>query len=143
MKLYRLKQGTTLVLPELSYQINGVLFAVHNALGRFASERQYADAIARTLTDAGIPFRREVDVRFESSLGPFRGNRIDFVINDQIVLELKAKTALEPKDYAQVKRYLTALQCPLGILVNFRSRLLQPRRVLNPQFVDSNPLVDS
>lgn len=143
MTAYRLKHETTLVLPELSYQINGVLFTVHNALGRFASERQYADAIALTLTAANLSFRREVEVRLESSLGSFRGNRVDFVIGDALILELKAKTALEPKDYAQIKRYVTALQCKLGILVNFRARLLQPRRILNPAFVDSNPSVDS
>ncbi|MBI4434447.1 GxxExxY protein [Candidatus Uhrbacteria bacterium] len=143
MPTYRTQRTTRLVLPELSYQVTGVLFEVHNALGRFASERQYASAIASTLTSANLAFQREVEVRLESPLGSFRGNRVDFVICGVLVLELKAKTALEPKDYAQTKRYITALKCPLGILVNFRARLLQPRRILNPQFVDSNALVDS
>lgn len=143
MSVYRIQRETKVVLPELSYQITGILFSTHNALGRFASERQYAIAIARALTEARIPFQQEVEIRFESSIGTFRGNRADFVIDQQLVLELKAKTALEPKDYAQTKRYITALKCRLGMLVNFRSHLLQPRRILNPQFVDSNPLVNS
>ena len=58
-------------------------------------------------------------------------NKVDFLIEDKIILELKASRMLTKEDYYQAKRYLVALHKELGILVNFRQRFLTPKRVLN------------
>lgn len=61
----------------------------------------------------------------------FGRHRIDFFIDNKIVLELKCKRVITKEDYYQIKRYLNVLDERLGLLVNFRDRYLKPRRILN------------
>lgn len=58
-------------------------------------------------------------------------NKVDFLVENKIILEIKAKRILTRDEYYQVKRYLTALNKKLGILVNFRQKFIQPKRILN------------
>jgi GxxExxY protein len=120
-----------LIYPELSYKINGILFAVHNELGQFRNEKQYCDLIEYYLKKLKIKYEREkkLPISFENE---FEGrNKIDFLIDDKIILEVKSKRFLSKEDYYQVKRYLTSLNKKLAILVNFRSRYIKPKRILN------------
>lgn len=120
-----------IIYPELSYQLNGILFAVHNGLGRFCNEKQYADAIEKYLSLHGVPYERE-KVLPASFAGEQEGrSKVDFLIDGKIVLEVKAKRMFEKPDYYQTKRYLTAMERKLAILVNFRDKYLKPKRVLN------------
>lgn len=126
-----MKNFSKLIYPELSYKITGILFAVHNELGRFCNEKQYADAIERYFKKLKIRYEREkiLPPSFEEEL---RGrNKIDFLIEDKIILEIKAKRLLIKDDYYQTKRYLLALNKKLGLLVNFRDKYIKPRRILN------------
>lgn len=119
------------IYPELSYQLTGVLFAIHNDLGRFCNEKQYCDAIEIYLKKNRINYEREyiLPPSFESEL---KGrNKLDFVVEGKIVLEVKAKRIVEKSDYYQTVRYLKATNKKLGIIVNFRDRFIKPRRVLN------------
>lgn len=122
---------TRIIERERSYLLNGLLFRVHNELGRFCVELQYADALEQLLGQNAIRYEREkiLPISFEGER-PGR-NRVDFLVDDRIVVELKAKTLLERQDFTQVLRYLEAMRCRLGILVNFREKALKPRRVLN------------
>ncbi len=120
-----------IIYPDLSYTLCGILFDVHNELGRYNNEKQYYDLIGSSLNKKNIRFEREkiLPISFE---GEVKGrNIIDFLVEDTIVLEIKAKRILEREDYYQVQRYLKALNKKLGILVNFRTRYLQPKRILN------------
>lgn len=120
-----------LVYRELSYKINGILFAVHNELGRFCNEKQYCDLIEKYLKKFDLKYEREkvLPPAFENEL---KGrNKIDFLIEDNIILEVKAKKITITEDYYQTKRYLAALNKKLGILVNFRKKFIIPKRVLN------------
>ena len=56
---------------------------------------------------------------------------IDFIIDDKIIIELKAKKIILKDDYYQTQRYLHALNKKLALLVNFRNRYLKPIRVIN------------
>ncbi|MCR4328836.1 MAG: GxxExxY protein [Patescibacteria group bacterium] len=118
-----------LVHPELSYTITGICFNVHNTHGRYAREKQYCDAIEEKLKETGIPYRREFPIGDT-------GNFVDFLIDDKVVLEAKAKRIVTKEDYFQVQRYLQVTQVKLGLLVNFRSEYLKPLRVLR---VDKTP----
>ena len=122
---------SSLIYGDLTYQLNAVFFTVHNELGRYCSEKQYADRIAQELRNRNIPFQREyvLPPLFEGEQ-PGR-HRVDFLIADVVVVECKVKRMLERSDYDQVLRYLGVLNCKLGMLVNFRQRTLTPRRVLN------------
>ena len=126
-----LQMQNKIFYPELSYQVTGILFAVHNELGRFCNEKQYADGVEKHLQDDGLAYEREkiLPISFD---GETAGrNKIDFWIEDAIILELKAKRILTKEDYYQTKRYLVTLKKKLGILVNFQQKYLTPKRVLN------------
>ncbi len=116
---------------DLSYKVCGVLFAVHNELGRLRNEKEYADATEKYLKVFNLPYEREKHLppSFEGE-SPNR-NRIDFIVDDKIILEIKTKRMLERTDYFQVKRYLVAMNKKLGLLVNFRDKYIKPRRILN------------
>lgn len=120
-----------IIYPDLSYKINGILFAIHNQLDRFCNERQYSDAIENNLENLKIKYEREkvLPPSFEGEL--VGRNRIDFIIEEKIVLEIKAKRLIEKEDYYQMKRYLEALNKKLGIIVNFRDKYIKPKRIIN------------
>lgn len=122
---------TEIVHKELSYKINGILFTVHNELGRYRNEKQYGDLIEWYLQNLQIPYKREfvLPVSFNQERGG--RNKLDFIIDNTIILEIKAKTFLEKSDYYQTKRYLTSLNKRLAVLVNFRQKYLAPKRIVN------------
>jgi len=119
-----------IIEKELSYKLNGIFFKIHNILGRFAKEKQYADALENELKKADIKYRREV---FLDVFGK-KSNIPDFIIEDKILLEIKRKPTNTKEDYQQVKRYLESTNIKLGILVNFGLEYLKPKRILNSKF---------
>ena len=123
--------GTEIIYPELSYELTGACFKVHKELGRFKSERSYADALEVKLQEKGIGYERE-----KALLPSFKGERErrnvpDFIIEGIIILDAKAKRALSRDDYFQMKRYLSSAHLRLGILVNFQEIRLYPKRIVN------------
>jgi len=128
-----MRNFTKLIYPELSYKVNDVLFAVHNKLGRFCNKQQYADAVEQYLQELGMKYEREVILPPSFEKETKGRNKMDFIIDNRIILEIKAKKFLTNEDYYQVKRYLTALNKKLGIIVNFRKKFIQPKRILNSQ----------
>lgn len=127
----RTTQTGKVVYPDLSYRINGILFRVRKQLGRFRNEKQYCDAIEVALKEAGIYYEREkvLPPSFEGEAGG--RNRVDFLIEDKMVLEIKAKPFLTKNDYYQTQRYLVALEKKLALLVNMRRYYVNPKRILN------------
>jgi GxxExxY protein len=120
-----------LIYAELTYQLRGLLFEVHNTLGKYCNEKQYSDAVENRLKAKKIVYKREfvLPISFE---GENEGrNKIDFLINNQLVLEVKAKRIISREDYYQVQRYLHALNKKLALLVNFRSPYLHIKRIIN------------
>lgn len=112
-----------ILYPELSYDIFGILFEVHNNIGRYAKEIQYSNLLEKILLTNNINCKRELTIGDSQ-------NRIDFLIDDKIILEIKAKQSLQGKDYTQLQRYLQEGTIDLGILVNFRQRYLSPKRII-------------
>lgn len=127
----RMEENGKLIHKELSYKINGILFDVHNELGRFRSEKEYCDGIEKKLKIFKIDYLREKILPPSFDGEQLGRNRVDFLIDDKIILEIKTKKAIERADYYQALRYLSALSMKLAVLVNFHQRYLTPRRVLN------------
>lgn len=124
-----------LIEKELAYVIRGVLFEVHNELGKYRNEKQYCDALVFKFQSRSIKFEREkvLDSSFE---GEFKGrNRVDFIIEDKIILEIKTIPYLSRNEYNQCLRYLTSSDKELALLVNFRSDSCIIKRVLNPNLI--------
>lgn len=120
---------TKIILKELSYQINGLLFKVHNELGRFSREKQYGDALEKLFTQEKVRFQREKELPIELVDNQYT-NKVDFLIEDKILLDLKARSVVSKEDYYQMNRYLEASGCDLGLIVNFRNKYLKPIRVI-------------
>lgn len=125
MRMYtnNTNQDTKIIYKELSYRINGILFKAHNKLQRFCREKQYADTIELLLKDAKITYTRES----KTSLN----NVPDFIIDNKIILEIKATPFILREHFNQTQRYLQDSGMKLGILVNFRSKYLKPIRIIH------------
>ncbi len=112
-----------LIYPELSYNTTGILFTVHNELGSYAREKQYGDRVETLLKEKGFSYKREIAISNS-------GNIVDFIIENKLALELKAKRILTKEDYFQLQRYLQESRLKLGLLVNFRNKYIKPVRVI-------------
>ena len=80
-----------LAYPELSYKICGILYNIRNSLGRYCSEKQYGDAFEEELKNQNIAYSRELFLeKFFEGEKPNR-NKVDFLINDKIIINLNVK----------------------------------------------------
>ena len=117
------KVNEKVIHPELSYQITGILFSVHNELGPYAREKQYGDLIEEKLKEFKIPYTREISIGNS-------GNILDFIVDKKIVLELKTARILTREYYRQIQNYLQQTKLDLGLLVNFRNKYIKPARII-------------
>jgi GxxExxY protein len=119
---------------NLSYRLTGLLFKTHKDLGHYRNEKQYADYFEKLLKDQEIKFAREYSF-LDQQYGQNKIRCIcDFIIEDKIILEFKAKNFITKEDYYQTRRYLVTLNLELAIIVNFRQVRLAPKRVLNGEY---------
>lgn len=120
-----------IIYPELSYQVMGAVFEVHNALGPGFLESLYEEALAYEFELRGIPCekQREIVVRYKGrEVGK---HRLDFVVDGKIILELKAVSELTDVFRKQTTSYLKATGLKLGILINFSTPSVDYERIAN------------
>lgn len=128
-----LQINKNILYPELSYKICGLCFYLHNKLGRYRNEKQYADALEGSLKENKIKYVREKALPSSFKGERKRRNIPDFIIDDKIILEIKAKPLIIKEDYFQMRRYLISYKKELGLITNFRQKYLYPKRILNPK----------
>jgi len=119
-----------IVYPKLSYQIMAAIFDVHKALGPGFLERIYKRALVEELTNRGLKVEEEKMfpvIYNDKNIGT---HRLDIVIEDKVVIELKAVDRFSVHHGAQLKSYLKASGMKLGMLVNFSKNKVEYRRVL-------------
>lgn len=123
-----------MTLNEISYAIIGAAMKVHRTLGPGLLESAYEACLAYELEKQGFTVERQkpVPVIYEE-VKLECGFRADLLVNNQIIVECKAKDKLHPIDTAQVLSHLRLLDRPLGLLINFHELNLQDgiRRVVN------------
>src|SRR6185436_5091175 len=127
-----------IVQPDLSYKIIGLLFDVHNELGNRYQEKYYQRAIEEAFKHNKVSFKKElpVDLMYrDKKIGKYF---LDFLVEDLIVLEVKAVPNLLPKDFKQVLAYLVANDIELGLLANFRTDRLSYKRILNSKYLSKH-----
>ena len=118
-------------LDEITYKINGCAMKVHNTLGNGFQERIYQRCLAIELERAGLNFGREIPQNIYYDSIKVGTRRADFVVEGQVIVELKAVINLEDAHLAQAKNYVVAYDFPIGLLINFGSTSLQFKKVFN------------
>jgi len=122
----------TIRQEELTKQFIDAAIEVHRELGPGYDEILYANALSVELEKRGVPFEREKPIQIFYKGVLVGEKRLDFFLDGEVVIELKAVEALNKKHLAQVIGYLKAVDKPLGLLVNFHEYLLKDglRRVV-------------
>ncbi len=113
-------------LNEISYQIRGAIFDVYNELGPGLMENVYEKALIIELLNRGLHIENQVpiEVRYkDSDLG--LQYRVDVLVNEQVIIELKSVEILLLVHYKQLITYLKLAQKPLGFLINFNTESIK------------------
>jgi GxxExxY protein len=125
-----------LIYPELSYQIVGALFDVFNEIGGEHYERNIQSAIAVKLRERGLSFKKEFIAPIMLAQTTVGHYRVDFLVEDKVVLEIKRGKRFAPNNFHQLKTYLNTYNLPLGILALFTNVEVKFARVVN--FMNTN-----
>ena len=117
---------------ELSYQVLGCIYAVRNKYGSGQKELVYQNALDEELKQKKIPFKRETNIKIISpDTGKVMGNyRVDFIIDEKIIIEVKAMTYTPKKIEEQLYSYLRSTPYEIGYLINFGSPKIFIKRVI-------------
>lgn len=124
---------------DITEKIIGCAMKVHSTLGNGFQEVIYQRCLAIELAEHGINFQREVQMPIlyrEQQVGT---RRADFLVEDTIMIELKALTVLEDVHLAQALNYLEAYNLEVGLLINFGARSLEFKRLHNKKYKPSRP----
>jgi GxxExxY protein len=126
-----------MLLNDITYKIRGCLFKVHSTLGPGLLEKTYELCLAYELQQAGLNFRTQVElpIRYGNVLID-GGYRLDLLVEDKVIVELKSVEALEPIHTAQLITYLKLSKKELGLLVNFN--VLDMKKGIQRIILDSN-----
>ena len=110
----------------LTQQVIGCAIEVHRTLGPGLLESTYEKCLAHELKLAGLPFIKQAAMPIDYKGTTLDcGYRLDFLIDDYLVVELKAVEQLLPIHQAQVITYMKLAEAPVGLLINFNVKLLK------------------
>lgn len=114
---------------DLSARIIGAALRVHQELGPGFLESLYEKALCLELANVGLNFQRQLVVPVVYRQQVIGEHRLDLLIEDEVVVELKTVTGFEPIHFATLRSYLKATKCELGLLLNFAATKLEIKRV--------------
>ncbi len=111
---------------QLSNQVIGCALEVHKNLGPGLLESTYEQCLAHELSEAGIPFQlqKPLPVKYKEMLLDC-GYRIDILVDDNLILELKSVHHLLPIHQAQILTYMKLSNIQTGLLINFNTTILK------------------
>ena len=125
---------------EITKRIIGCAMRVHSALGNGFQEVIYQRALEIEMRYDGLEFQREMEMPIfyrEEQIGT---RRVDFFVEELVMVELKALIKLEDVHLAQAMNYVEAYKMEIGLLINFGARSLEFKRVHNNKILkSSNP----
>lgn len=119
---------------ELSYKIIGLAIKLHSTLGPGLLESAYESALVYDLKEVGLEVKRQVPISFVyKGVKMESAYRIDIMVNDKVIIELKAVETVAPVHYAQALTYLRLASKKLALLINFNERSLKTgiHRIVN------------
>jgi GxxExxY protein len=121
-------------INEITEKVIGSAIEVHRHLGPGLLESAYEECLCYELNQAGLRFERQVHlpIRYKGILLQ-SAHRMDLVVEDAVVVELKATEEMPPLYSAQILTYLRSAQKPVGLLINFNVPALKDglKRIVN------------
>lgn len=126
---------TALKHSQITEKIIGASFEVHKFLGNGFQEVIYQRALAYEMRKAGLAFAREIEqeIFYKELQEPIGTRRADFVVENKVLVELKAISKLDDVHLAQALNYLKAYKLEIGLLVNFGAKSLEFKRLILTQ----------
>lgn len=124
-----------MLYEDLTKRIIGCAIEVHKRLGNGFQEVIYQRALEIEMTLSGLKFSRELEMSIfyrESQIGT---RRVDFFVEEKIMVELKAIIHLEQVHLAQAMNYVEAYKMGIGLLLNFGAKSLEFKRVHNNKII--------
>lgn len=123
---------TELKHKDITEKIIGASFEVHKFLGNGFQEVIYQRALAWEFSQAGLVFAREIeqDIFYKNLHKPIGTRRADFVVEEKVLVEIKAVIELQDVHLAQALNYLKAYRLEVGLLINFGSKSLTFKRLV-------------
>jgi GxxExxY protein len=121
-------------LNRIAKEIINAAIAVHRVIGPGCFESAYVACLAYEFRKRGIEYQMKVPIAIQyEDLAVPRAYEADFIVREDIVVEVKATSSLGPLDARQLQTYLRFSGCPLGLLLNFGSLTLREgiRRIVN------------
>ena len=124
-----------LLYSEITGSVIGAAMEVHRILGPGFLESVYDEAFAIELDLRKIPYKRQqpIDIYYKEKLA--KHFVCDFIVEDMVVVELKAISQIGDVEKAQVLNYLKATKLPVGLLLNFGTKSLEYKRFANTKSV--------
>ena len=119
---------------ELSHQIIGCALDIHKTIGPGLLESAYENALAYDLKEAGLNVKQQVPMPFiYKEVKQDVGYRLDLLINNKVIIEIKSIDTIAPVHYAQTLTYLKLSNLKLALLINFNSKVLKDNihRIVN------------
>jgi len=124
-----------MLYEDLTKRIIGCAMEVHKRLGNGFQEVIYQRALEIEMTLSGLKFSRELEMSIfyrESQIGT---RRVDFFVEEKIMVELKAIIHLEEVHLSQAMNYVEAYKMEIGLLLNFGAKSLEFKRVHNNKII--------
>ena len=118
---------------KLTGDIIACAMEVHKVLGNGFQEVIYQRALALEMNARGLEFEREFEMGIQYKGEDIGTRRVDFFVEDKIMVEIKAIIQLEDVHLAQAINYLEAYKLDIGLLINFGNKSLQFKRVMKPK----------
>lgn len=105
-------------------------FKVHDNIGNGFQEKIYQRALAYEFLKEGLVFEREKEMDIYYGDIKVGNRRVDFLVDQDIMVEIKAMTGLEKVHFAQAINYIEAYKVSIGLLINFGARRVEVRRFI-------------
>lgn len=134
-----MNSDTALLEKDLTDRVLGAFYDVYNALGHGFLESVYENALVLTLEESGLAVARQYPIKIifkGRCIGEFRA---DLIIEQSLIIEIKAQQTLAPVHEAQLLNYLKATSIPVGLLLNFGPRPQFKRRIFTESFIRVDP----
>ena len=121
------------IVDDLTFKIIGCAMKVHSTLGNRFQEVIYQKALVIEFRKANLNFERELSMQIFYEGEHIGTRRVDFLVENEVLVELKAKTVLDDHHLAQGLNYLVAYKLDKGLLINFGAKSLEAKRLRNPK----------